>query len=461
MRWQLRRVAVVLICGAAALQAAFGQSAQAGPAESAPTIKVQVNQVLVPVIVTDRKGHYVTGLKESDFQVLEDGRPQTVVAFSTEQEGASRLFLPQPESGAAPAPPPGPAPAGEPGARTYLVCLDALNSSFGNFNRVRSSLRKLFKRQEAGGSEYALVALGRLPTVVQDLTRDPAAVLEALKSKELQRAIEQSEKSNLREQRSEILKLLEDYCRRCPCMGARSSSSGDASVCSGYLRKIEMWARGAADERNLQTVNFLRNLRALVERLGTRPGKRTLILISDGFSEDPGQELFSLMADYVQDPGLLLGNATTDARTMVEEILRSALARNVTFYTLDSRGLYIPPAAGYDASSDLRVERTTILVPPAIEEQKEMQSSADQDALRQLAAETGGVFSANSNDLFKGLQQAFADGRAYYLLAYVPDHVAGDAKFHAIEVRVEGKDLDVRAKKGYWPARLSGEPRSR
>lgn len=463
MRKRSRAVIFMLFCAAAVYQTArsLGQTAKPAQQESVPTFKVEVNQVLVPVIVTDPKGHYVTGLKESDFQVLEDGQPQKLVAFSTEKQGASRLLLPHPAEGEAAGPALAPAPAGKAGARTYLVCLDALNSSFGNFNRVRSSLRKLFKHEEAAGSEYALVAVGRTPMVIQDLTHDPSAVLEALKSKDLQRAIAQSEKSNLQEQESELEKMLEDYCQRCPCAGARSSGSADAGVCSGYQRRIFMWARGAADHSNLETVNFLRNLRALVLRLGTRPGKRSVILISDGFSEDPGRQLFSMMAQYFQDAGVILEGFTTDTRVMLQEIIRSALELNVTFYTLDSRGLYLPPSAGYDASSDIRVTRQTILIPPAIQQQKEMQASADADALRELAATTGGVFYSNSNNLFKGLEQAFADGREYYLLAYVSNRPAGDQKFRSIEVRVNHKNLDVRAKKGYWPARPSGESLSK
>ena len=286
-------------------------------------------------------------------------------------------------------------------------------------------------------------------------------MLEALKSKDLQRAIAQSEKSNLQQQESELEKMLENYCQRCPCAGARASGSGDAGGCSGYQRRIVMWAKGAAGQRNLETVNYLRNLRALVLRLGTRPGKRTVILISDGFSEAPGQKLFSIMAQYFQDTGVLLEGFTTDARTMLQEILRSALERNVTFYTLDSRGLYLSPSSGYDASSDIRVSRQTILIPPAIQQQKDMQSSGDQDAMRQLAAATGGVFYSNSNDLFKGLEQAFADGREYYLLAYVSNHPSGDEKFRSVEVPGKGTDLDGRAKKGYWPARPSNESLSK
>ncbi len=47
----------------------------------APVIRANVREVLVPVVVTDRKGHHVDGLKAGDFSVSEDGNPQRIVAF--------------------------------------------------------------------------------------------------------------------------------------------------------------------------------------------------------------------------------------------------------------------------------------------------------------------------------------------------------------------------------------------
>jgi len=48
-------------------------------------IRVQVNEVVVPVTVTDEKGAFVSNLEASDFLVLEEGRPQKIVYFSREQ----------------------------------------------------------------------------------------------------------------------------------------------------------------------------------------------------------------------------------------------------------------------------------------------------------------------------------------------------------------------------------------
>ncbi len=46
-------------------------------------VRIETQLVSVPAIVTDRTGRPLTGLKASDFQVFEDGRPQKIANFST------------------------------------------------------------------------------------------------------------------------------------------------------------------------------------------------------------------------------------------------------------------------------------------------------------------------------------------------------------------------------------------
>jgi VWFA-related protein len=78
-------------------------------------------------------------------------------------------------------------------------------------------------------------------------------------------------------------------------------------------------------------------------------------------------------------------------------------------------------------------------------------ASAADGTLSEIAAATGGTAFQNNNDILNGLERAFADGRQYYVLAYVPGSSSSDGKFHAISVRVvrENKML-VNAKRGYW-----------
>ena len=52
-------------------------------------LRVDVNLVLVPVTVTDRKGAVIHGLDQSRFQLFEEGVPQAIASFSTEDLPAS------------------------------------------------------------------------------------------------------------------------------------------------------------------------------------------------------------------------------------------------------------------------------------------------------------------------------------------------------------------------------------
>src|SRR5580698_7249582 len=56
----------------------------AQPSEPAP-IKVSVNEVIVPVTVTDEKGRFVSDLEQKDFQILDEGKDQKIEFFTRER----------------------------------------------------------------------------------------------------------------------------------------------------------------------------------------------------------------------------------------------------------------------------------------------------------------------------------------------------------------------------------------
>jgi VWFA-related protein len=425
-----------------------------GPAQQPPptVIKIDVNQVLVPVVVTDKHGHSVTGLTPGDFEVLEDGAPQRLTAFSTETDLAATTLKTGGPSVELPAPSSAVIPQGA-AHRTYIICLDTLNSSFGNLAGVVSALEKLFKREEGSDSKYALVALGRQPMVIRDLTRDPNQILSALQSKELTKEIGLGENGNLAQQETELNLKLQEYCERCPCAAMPppdGGGSGSDQVCAGKRSGLEIWAGAASEERSLWARSFLGDMKDLVNNLCVQPGKRILILVSDGFTLRPGRDLFGLLALYFQIPSEELQNPGDSLKPAIDDIVRLATAHDVTFYTLDSRGLYASAAGALDASQDLQYGRAGPVLLPMMEQQKNIQAHENQDAMTELAVATGGVFFHNSNDLLKGLRQAFADGREYYVLAYSSSHKAADGKFREIRVDVRRKDVTVRAKQGYW-----------
>src|SRR5579872_3163802 len=68
----------------AAQSLALYPAARALAQEAAP-IRVSVNEVIVPVTVTDQKGRFVSNLDQQDFQIFDQGKQQTISYFSRER----------------------------------------------------------------------------------------------------------------------------------------------------------------------------------------------------------------------------------------------------------------------------------------------------------------------------------------------------------------------------------------
>ncbi len=84
----------VLLCAVLALPLCAQSQAPANhqnpvpvavPQSPAPSIKVQVNEVIVPVTVTDEKGRFVNDLDQKDFSVFDEGKEQKIQFFTRER----------------------------------------------------------------------------------------------------------------------------------------------------------------------------------------------------------------------------------------------------------------------------------------------------------------------------------------------------------------------------------------
>ena len=391
------------------------------------TIKVDVRQVLVPVVVTDKEGHHVTGLAQADFKVFEDGVEQKITGFASERADIATSASAG-QSGTAAATTSAPEKLLAKG-RTYVICLDMMHASFGNFVNVREALRKLFREEQAGDSQYAVIALGRRLQVLQNTTSDPAKVLEVFAESNFKN-IYQSGDSKLD---------IDQYER--DLQEARAACDAGAATCYPLKISLPSRARTLAEQERLKTRQFLEEVRSVVEQLARTNGRRTLILMSDGFSLMPAKAPFELLEAYFPDLRSL--ESLERMQDSIEPVFKLAVKANVPIYTIDSRGLYTSPTL--DASRSVNLS--------AITQVDRVVNSIAQDAgqtLSEIAAETGGKFFQNSNDLSIGLKKAFADGREYYMLAYVSSNETEDGKFRKIEVRVKDNKASVSAKHGYW-----------
>jgi VWFA-related protein len=137
----------------------------------------------------------------------------------------------------------------------------------------------------------------------------------------------------------------------------------------------------------------------------------------------------------------------------------------VVIDTVDSRGAApasLSSTGSMDASASSRSSDTSMLgtnrssarsAPLNVASPKTAPVASEESAaMKQLARTTGGVYFHDSGNMLKELRSALADGRQYYVLAYVPKNSARDGKFRNITVEARDKKLNIRAKSGYWAA---------
>jgi VWFA-related protein len=287
------------------------------------------------------------------------------------------------------------------------------------------------------------MALGRHLTVVRDSTRNPSDILAAIDDKQFLKTIQNSEASGIGRDLQRFNEAMGRYCGLCGC-GA------------GWLVQVKPGCAGAKADVQASLLRFgtrmlildqifLRGLEKLVDAMTSMPTTRTIVFISDGFNRQPGNELCNtLQASSPGDKSFEFN--PLDTQDLMNKVIRVAVANDVRFYTIVSRGFYTLaslPGSGWDASSWGGPLETT---------DRAMMVTVRQntDGLAELARETGGLFFENNHDLLKRMQRAFADGRQHYVLAYVPSNKTLDGSYRKIRVKVKRRNVHVNAKPGYW-----------
>jgi len=410
------------------------------PAPSPFGERVDVNIVNVDAWVTDKDGNPVNGLQRGDFEIREDGKPLPVVNF----EAFTR-------PGSAPAAPGAPAGAGKTTAAPESIHLAIyIDNTFllpAHRNRVLQQLRGFLGRL-APADEVMLVTEDPALKVRQAFTRDRAALLRTVDEIEKGGALGVSHTSAKAQAVDTIFNIREV-----------NMSGPLKDPCPPDLVQP---AHSYADVLRGDVLRSLGAMTVLVNSLSGVPGRKALLLISDGMPVIPGEEVFQVLAEMCNSSGTSgladampggtiaeghydasqasLDAQTYDTTSAFRALTAHANAQRVTLYTLEAGGL----AGASAAAADLGI-RERILQIPGIQQ---IETSNLQNSLFVLANDTGGRAILNANDLTHDLTHIQEDFASYYSLAYSPPH-NGDGRDHRIEVRVKRPGVKVRYHQSY------------
>jgi VWFA-related protein len=406
------------------------------------TIRTSTRLVTVDVVVTDKKGQPIAGLKSEDFTVEENGKKQKVSIF----------IPPGVVSGPAPAsPPPGvlsnhPEHVRPAGVPTVLL-LDAANSPFKDQAYARSQMLKYALEQGKGGHALAVLTLTDQLRVLQQFTTDPQVLAAAIK--------------NLRPQ-EQILQAgsppVESHGIADPPRGGDTSniSIGLAQVAAQQF--MDMQVGYNLERRTLITIEAMK---ALSRILGGLPGRKNVVWLTaslpfDLVPEDRNVTAAELMADLpgqgrqrsvsTNAAGTYAAEARQQHASDIKEAESQLASADIAIYPVDLTGLI----SGMESSA---ASEGSVYNDTAITDRVGVQMSAqqaNQGTMEEVAIQTGGKVYKNQNDIKDGITLAVSDEKASYSLGYYPENKKWDGKFRSLKVKVNQGDTQLRYRKGFF-----------
>ena len=406
-------------------------SAQAPPTPEV-TFKVEVNYVEEDVRVVDKDGNFVRGLKQEDFQVLEDGKPQKVQAFGMVDIPNTRprkpLYL---APDALPIEPDVAVNKQVLDGRLYLIVLDDYHVAPLRSQNVRNLARRFVLEKLGPDDQAAVVVTSGLLRASQDFTQNRRLLVEAIDNFVGQKlpssAVERNEKMS----------------RQMDANGRPTDDAGDPITIDPANRFV---ADDRATERMFQTRQALNSLRSIAEWMSAIQGRRKAIIY---VSEGVDYNLFDIFTG--SDPSNFSFENFNMVQTETWDTVSAASRSNVQIYPVDPRGLTTM------GQEDIEIGGLAAGAYGLGPKQLLQELQTSQQNLRQLAEETGGVAFVGQNNFDAAFDRIVQENSSYYVLGYYSTNDRRDGKLRNITVRVAGyPEAQVTYRKRYAAPRGRG-----
>ena len=369
------------------------------------TLKVNAETVLTNVVVRDKKtGAVVKGLKESDFTVSEDKKPQRIISFDYQNvDEAVTLAEATTVSGAT--------------ATKKKTIADLVNNDFAakpdelknrrlivmffdlssmqpeDITRAVDAAKDYINNQMAPADLAASVSLVSSLSMDQDFTNDKSALLAAVSK------YDGTDSSGFAEGSE----------------GGNTAASDDSSSFT-------------ADDSEFNALNTDRQLyaiRTICKSMAKVEQKKSMLYFSGGLTKQGIENEASI-------------------RSATNECVKDDTA----MYAVDTRGLQALNPVG-DASQGSR--RGTGAYSGASMQTQLNSNFSSQETLGTLASDTGGKLFTDSNDFAPAFQQVQHDTEAYYIIGYHSTNPRRDGTYRHLTITLNGHpDAKLEYRPGYY-----------
>jgi len=396
-------------------------------------VRINTDLIQIDITVLDKDGKVVTNLRPEDFELYENGKAQKIANFSfvSKLTGGAALNADTTSSVSATT-----------GTvqlkrgdvrRTIALVVDDLNLSFASVYYTRKALLHFVDEQMQPGDLVSVIRTGGAVGALQQFTSDKTVLRAAINK------IRWSPFSN-------IDALI-------------SIGQTDSEITDKFSRESDQLLLGKQqtvfhphdniDQIQKQTLNASRNASMSARAIYTQSSLGTLRYIVQGMKELPGRKAMMLFSD-----GIDIGDQTNNKSSapaiydFLQNVTDAANRSSVTIYAFDARGMQAMTIAASDSTYEIvdghRGQKL---------KQRERDFREEQDGLAYLSNQTGGKALLNSNDLNGGIDRALDEQAGYYLLGYVPDAETfepGKRKFNKFEIKVKQPNLKVSYRSGFF-----------
>jgi len=418
----------------------------------AATLHVNVRNVLVDVVITDKSGKPVTGLDKTDFQVFEDGKPQSVNFFERHPDIAPAVET-------APAGPPLPPntftnlPAKAPIDSVNLLLMDSLNTPVADQAYVHKQMVK-YLASIPPRIRIGVFLLSERLRIIQGFTQDSSVLRASIA------------RLAANPQSSSLLPSPEAASADDTVIGlimTQATAEGSSQLVDTALALQQFMDQESGYETQERITMTLDALQQIARYLSGVPGRKNLIWFVGAIpvclaAMNSETELTNNGCPY-EDKFKKTVNMLADARVSIYPIDAAGL-RTDTIYdsggppaptviqgasTGNAGGNGVPPTPGVSPFSLFIGAQSTAF------QTDTSNRATNQFGMDDLAVSTGGKAYYNGNGLLKALADDVENGSRYYTIAYSPsNHKEVPGKERKIEIKTASGNYKLEYRRSYY-----------
>ena len=410
------RVSSWIIGAVVVASAAYGQPAAPVPHDTKATISATAEEVVLDLIVRDKKGRPVRDLRADEIEIIDGDHPATIKSLRlTEIEQATQ------ESKRL-----------DPLRQIRLVTLLFDSLTIEPARQARLAGHELVKAGAGPNVYFAIFRMAGRLQALQEFSNDGPKLHETIDKLGNTKINLQTHVQQVENHLNLMSGARGDSSAAVDSHGAPLDPSGGlfTALMQGILTV------SLQDSKEIESRPVLGALRAAADQQRTLPGRKTIVYFTEGW------------------------NLTYALKDQFKALISAANRANVSFYIVDAGGLVtgarneaarkMLAQAAATSSSQGGTGATSFDQARGVDTTLESMNANTQTALMDLAGSTGGTFIADSNDLRKPMVKLVEDVNSYYEVNYTPVGRRMDAHFRDIKVKVNRPGVKIQTRSGYF-----------